>query len=281
MIALVALYFIWGSTYLAMRWAVAELPPLLMASTRFLCAGALLMGFLRLRGAQLPSLRQWLYALPVGGLLFTIGNGLVAISETSIASGVAAVVCATSPLCAAVLVRFFGERTSAREWLGLLLGFAGVVVLSLGSGLRADPAMALLLCLAPMGWALGSILGRRLPMPGGMMAAAVQMIAGGAVTLLVALTIGERIPTNISMSSVAALGYLIVAGSLIAFSCYSYLLRSTRLSIAMSYAYVNPVFAVLLGALLGGEAVGLETLAAMSLITIAVATLMRARARSR
>ncbi|HEY0882703.1 MAG TPA: EamA family transporter, partial [Archangium sp.] len=128
--ALAAVYVIWGSTYLAMRVAVEGVPPFFMASTRFILCGLILLAFLRWRGAPWPTRREWLAALPVGVLMFVLGNGTVAVAEKYLSSGVAAVVCGTMPLWVAAMGRFFGEKTSVREWMALVIGFAGVAILS-------------------------------------------------------------------------------------------------------------------------------------------------------
>ncbi len=279
LLALAAVYLIWGSTYLAMRVAVRELPPLLMGSMRFVAGGLLLLGIAAVRGARLPTARQWLLAAPVGVLLFVGGNGFVAIALQTVDSSVAAVVSATMPLWVAVLAASTGERPSAREWLGLLVGFAGVVALFGGASLGGDPVHAVLICLAPVAWAAGSVLARRLPLADGMAGSALQMITGGVAVGLVALARGERFTAGASTEAWLAVLYLVIFGSLIAFSAYTWLLRSTRPAIATSYAFVNPAVAVLLGALLGGEALGTDTIAATALIIGAVALVVTGRRR--
>lgn len=278
--ALGAVYLVWGSTYLAMRVAVEGLPPFFMASTRFVAAGLVLLTFLRVRGAPWPSRREWLWSVPVGTLMFALGNGTVALAERNISSGVAAVVCGTMPLAVAALGPLFGERATFREWLALIIGFVGVAVLGLGGEVRAEPLSAALLAIAPLSWALGSLLSRRLPLAKGLMSAATQMVAGGAVMALVSPLLGEAIPTSPPMKSVLAWAYLVVFGSLVAYSAYTYLLRHTRPAVATSHSYVNPALAVVLGAALGGERVGLETVVAVALIIAATLLLVLVR-RSR
>lgn len=274
LVALAAVYVVWGSTYLAMRIAVHGLPPMLMGGVRFAIAGAILMAYLASRGAALPTLRQWIYALPVGGLLFVGGNGLVAVAEQSISSGIAAVVCATMPLWMALFALTTGERPRTREWIGLGVGFAGVVVLSGGAELRADPVAGAVLLCSPVAWAAGSLLARRLPLPSGLMAAAAEMLAGGALLFIVSAVRGERWPAEAPLDAMLALAYLIVFGSLVAFSAYSWLLRNARPAVATSYAYVNPALAVLLGAALGAESIGWTTALATPLIVGAVAIIV-------
>lgn len=277
--ALGAVYVIWGSTYLAMRVAVAGLPPFFMASTRFIATGFVLLAILRVRGAPWPTLREWLYAAPVGFLMFVTGNGVVAVAETRLSSGVAAVVVGTMPLWVGAMAPLFGEKASPREWLGLGVGFAGVAVLSLGGELRANPLYAGLLFIAPVSWAFGSLLSKKLPLAKGLMSAATQMVMGGVAMIFVSLVAGESVPTAPPTSALIAWAYLAVFGSLVGYSAYTYLLRHTRPAVATSYSYVNPVIAVLIGAGLGHEHVGPEIVVAVVLIVAATVLVVLGRGR--
>lgn len=277
-VALLLVYAIWSSTYFAIRLMVHELPPFSSGGLRYVIAGGILLAICRGRGATLPTAKNWIAALPVGLLLFAMGNGLVATAERSIGSGVAAVVCGTTPLWAGVIGPIFGERATRREWLGMGLGFAGVIVLSLGGDLHGDPLAAALLVLAPIAWAAGSLWSRRLPLAQGGMGAATQMIAGGAIMLGLGPVLGERIPLHASATAIAAFVYLVLLGSLVAFSAYHHVLAHARPALALSYAYVNPVLAVILGAALGAEQVGVEVIAATTMIVAAVLLLVRGRA---
>ena len=274
LLALFALYVIWGSTYLAMRIALETVPPFLMSGPRFLVAGIAMYAFLRLRGAPRPTRAEWIASAKVGLLLLTAGNGAVAIAEQSVSSGVAAIVVGSMPIWTAVFGRLLGTPSRGREWLGLALGFSGVVVLNLGGGFALDPR-GLALLLAPIAWALGSVWSRRLPLPAGGMATATQMIVGGVSMITIALVTGERFATAPSARSIAAIAYLAVFGSLVAFTAYNWLLRNVRPALATSYAYVNPLVAVLLGWLLGGERIGATTLAAAALSIAGVALIAR------
>jgi drug/metabolite transporter (DMT)-like permease len=209
-------------------------------------------------------------SLPVGALLFVGGNGLVAMAETEVSSGVAAVVCATMPLWMAVFSTLAGERPSRNEWLGVALGLAGVAVLVSGAELSAAPVAAAILLGSPLAWALGSLLSRRLTMAPGVMAAATQQLTGGAALALVGLVRGERLPGTFTFDAIWSVAYLVVLGSFVAFTAYSWLLRNTRPAVATSYAFVNPGLAVLLGAAFGSEHVGGATLIATPLIVAAV-----------
>jgi len=272
--SLAAVYLIWSSTYLAMRYAVAELPPLGMASLRFAAAGLALLAIAKQRGAAWPSAREWVRVVPIGALLFLGGNGFVAISELSVSSGGAAVVCATMPLWTGVLAAISGERPTRREWLSLVVGFLGVVVLMGGPSLQGEPLHLVLIVLAPAMWALGSVLARRNAARSNIdtfMSSAMQMLAGSALLAVGALVRGEPLPVHASAGAWLAVVYLFVFGSLLGFTAYNWLLRHARSVVATSYAYVNPVLAVLLGAALSGEALGWTTLVANVLIVGAIA----------
>ncbi len=281
--ALAAVYLIWGSTYLVMRMAMVGFPPLLMSGIRFLVAGAALLGYLAARGAPLPDRRQWSLAVPIGALLFVGGNGFVALAEVHIGSGVAAVVVATMPLWMALFAAASGERPGRREWLGIALGFGSVAVLSSGGDLRADLGATLVLLLAPLAWSAGSILSRRATggRSGLLGTAAAQMLAGGVGAVLLGLARGERMTAMPDAGSLLAMLYLVVLGSLVAFSAYTWLLRNTRPVLATSYAFVNPLLAVALGAALGGETIGWPTLVAAPAVAGAVALVVSARDRRR
>jgi len=276
-LALAAVYVVWGSTYYAMRVAVGGLPPLLMGAMRFTVAGVILLAVARARGAAWPTAKQWLAALPVGALFFIGGNGFVAIAETTLSSSVAAVVCATMPLWTAVIASIAGETPSRREWTGLAVGFAGVVVLVGGAYTGGDPLHLVLLILSPLSWAIGSILARRLPLPEGVGAAGLEMTVGGLALAGVALLRGEPLPLNAPADAWLALLYLTIFGSLVAFTAFAWLLRNTRPAIATSYAYVNPAIAVVVGAVIGGERLGPSTALAAGLIVGAVALVITAR----
>lgn len=268
--ALAAVYVIWGSTYLAMRIAIETLPPMGMGAVRFVLAGAILLVVHRLRGGAAPTARQWLRAVPVGALLCVGGNGLVAIAETEVSSGIAALVCATMPLWMAALATLTGERPSGREWLGIGVGLAGVAVLVGGAELSATPTAALILCGSPLAWAMGSVLARRLPLAPGLAGAGSQMLVGGLCLFVAAALHGEQVPAHASARSLGALLYLLVLGSLVGFTAYAWLLQHARPAVATSYAFVNPVLAVILGVALAGEPLTRPTVIAAPLVIVAV-----------
>ena len=269
-LALLALYLIWGSTYLGIRIAIESIPPLLMIGVRFIVAGGLLYLFLRIRGVPTPNRSQWLGSTAVGILLIGGGMGGVATAEQWVPSSVAAVCIATAPLWISLFAGLWGRWPVRFEWLGLSLGFVGVVLLNLGSGLWASPFGAIILLISPICWAFGSAWSHHLQLPSGLMASATQMLVGGVFVTIMGLILGQRITSMPSLQSLLALFYLIVFGSLIAFSAYGYVLRRVRPALATSYAYVNPVVAVCLGVALVGESVTLLTIVAMVVILVGV-----------
>ncbi|HUS66560.1 MAG TPA: drug/metabolite exporter YedA [Kofleriaceae bacterium] len=272
-LALAAVYVVWGSTYLAMRFGLEGFPPFFLSAARFLTVGVLLLGILAARGTPLPDRRQWLAAAPVGLLLFVVGNGFVSMAQVHIGSGVAAVVVATMPLWMAIMAAATGERPGGREWAGIAIGVAAVTLLSMGDDLRADPVATLFLLGAPIGWSLGSLIARRAPAgPGGLLAVAgAQQLCGGVGALLVGLAHGEHMTAMPGARPLAAVAYMVLIGSLLTFTAYLWLLRNTRPSVATSYAFVNPVLAVFLGVLFAGEPLRWQTLVATPIVVVAVA----------
>ncbi len=270
-LALLALYVIWGSTYLGIRIAIESIPPLLMMGIRFMLAGGILYLILRIRGVPNPNRSQWVGSTAVEILLIGGGMGGVATAEQWIPSSIAAVCIATSPLWISLFAGLGGRWPVRAEWLGLALGFVGVVLLNLGSGLWASPLGAIILLIAPMCWAFGSAWSHHLQLPPGLMASATQMLIGGVFVSLMGLIVGQSITSMPGLPSLLALLYLIVFGSLIAYSAYGYVLRRVRPALATSYAYVNPVVAICLGVALAGEKVTTLTVVAMVVILIGVA----------
>ncbi|EBR8843921.1 drug/metabolite exporter YedA [Salmonella enterica subsp. enterica serovar Bareilly] len=269
--ALFALYIIWGSTYFVIRIGVESWPPLMMAGVRFLSAGMLLMAFLLLRGEKLPPLRQTINAALIGLLLLAVGNGLVTVAEhQNVPSGIAAVVVATVPLFTLCFSYFFGIKTRKLEWVGIAIGLAGIILLNSGGNLSGNPWGAILILIGSMSWAFGSVYGSRIALPVGMMAGAIEMLAAGVVLLCAAFLSGEKLATLPGLSGFMAVGYLALFGSIIAINAYMYLIRNVSPALATSYAYVNPVVAVLLGTGLGGERLLPVEWAALGVIVFAV-----------
>ena len=279
LLSLFALYIIWGSTYLGMRFALASFPPFLMAGIRFVIAGTLLYTFLRVRGAAAPTRPQLIGSAIIGILLLAGGNGGVSFAEQWVSSGLAAVGIAAVPLWAALFIGLMGRWPKRIEWVGLGLGLVGVLFLNFENGVWANPIGAIALLLAPMSWALGSALSSRVSLPPGLMASATQMIIGGVFLLGLGLLLGERIHSVPTASAIWSMLFLIFFGSLVAFSAYGYLLRNVRPALATSYAYVNPVVAVGLGVLFAGEHITLIGILAMVVILIGVGLVSLGRDR--
>jgi len=278
-LALLALYLIWGSTYLGIRIAIESIPPLLMIGVRFIIAGGILYLFLRIRGVPNPNRSQWLGSTAVGILLIGGGMGGVATAEQWVPSSVAAVCIATAPLWISLFAGLWGRWPVRSEWLGLGLGFVGVVLLNLGSGLWTSPLGAIILLISPMCWAFGSAWSHHLQLPSGLMASAAQMLIGGIFVTIMGLILGQRITSMPTMQSLLALFYLITFGSLIAFSAYGYVLRRVRPALATSYAYVNPIVALCLGVALAGESVTVLTIVAMVVILVGVGLISLGRGK--
>lgn len=278
LVALVALYLIWGSTYLAIRYAVVDFPPFMAGAIRFLIAGAVLYAILRARKTPSPTRAEWGGAARVGALLLGGGMGGVMTAEhMGVASGLAAIFPAATPLLVALFGGLWGLWPRRAEWLGLLVGFAGVVLLSLEGSLRSNHLATFILALAPTCWAFGTAWSRQLRLPPGLMSSAAEMLSGGVVLLLLSLVTGERMIHAPGLPAVLALAYLTVFGSLIAYSAFTFLLDSVRPALATSYAYVNPVVAVLLGVGLAGEHITAYALVALPIILLGVGLVAIAR----
>lgn len=286
-IALCAVYVIWGSTYLAIRVAIETLPPLLMASVRFLVAGGLLYAWAIRRGraaADRPGRRQWGAAAVVGGALLLGGNGGVVLAEQRISSGLAALLVSTVLLWMALVGWiFFRERLPGVAVAGLVIGFAGTALLvGPSDGARGtDLVGSLLVVGAALSWAAGSLYARSASLPRRpMVATSMEMLCGGALLGITGLLRGELAQVDlgaVSARSALALGYLIVFGALAGFSAYRWLLGVTRTSLVSTYAYVNPVVAVFLGWLILNEPVTPRTIAGGAIVVIAVALIVTAR----
>ncbi len=253
-----------------MRFAIDSFPPIMMAAIRFSVAGIALYGWLRWRGVAAPTGREWLGASAVGFLLLAVGNATVAYAELTVSTGVTALTIATVPLWVALFSWLWKQRPTAREWLGILVGTAGVLVLNTGQSFQASPFGAMLVIIGSISWAFGSIWGKHLPMPAGAMASAAQMVVGGALLTIASFAAGEAWPQSPTAKSVWAILYLIVFGSLIAYSAYLYLLSNVRPALATSNAFVNPIVALMLGVWLADEHVGSAELMALIIIIFSV-----------
>jgi drug/metabolite transporter (DMT)-like permease len=275
-LSLLAVYLAWGSTYLAIRVALTSLPPFLLAGGRGIVAGTLLLAWAWFRSHGTVSFAALRNAAFVGVLLVGGGNGLVTYAEQWVSSGLAAAIASSGCIWIVVILAFLGERTTRGEQAGIAIGFVGIALLNMDGELRGSPAGAVALLFATLSWAIGSVLTRRLVLPEGTMLAAVELLAGGLVTALFGLAIGERVvEADLTTRGVAAWVYLVFAGSIVGFTAFTFLMRNVRPALATSFVYVNPVVAVGLGVLLGGEHVSTLGYAgvAVCVLGIAVVTL--------
>ena len=256
LLCLAATWVVWGSTYLAIRYALLSFAPFLQKGTRFLVAGALLAAWMRWRGAPWPTRMQWRNALIVGGLMLGGGMGGVAQAETSVGSGLVVAFIAVVPLMIALLNLFWGVIPRRFEALGIALGLVGVLMLTQGSGFQASPGGLASIALACLCWSLGSVLSQRsTPLAQGAMGFASEMICGGMLLMLMSWLAGEQGIWPPRSVALAAWLYLVVFGSLIAFNAYMVLLARAPASLAASYTFANPVIAMLLGVGIAGETV--------------------------
>ena len=289
--AFAAIYLVWGSTYLAIRVMVSSMPPLLAGGSRFLLTGSILYVWARWRGVPAPSRRLWGPAFLLGSLFFLLGNGGVSWAETRIPSGLTALLAATSPLFTVVFESKRGgwRRPPGRVMVGIAAGLCGVALLVapgeiIGGG-HADLLGAAAITVAAMAWAGGSVLSHAVPLhPSPPLATGMKMLAGGALLMTAGLVMGEGSRVSMEMFTPKALlawGYLVVFGSLIGFSAFTYLLRVTTPEKVSTSAYVNPLVAVALGWAILGEAVSARTLLAATIIIGAVALIRGAGRRER
>jgi drug/metabolite transporter (DMT)-like permease len=280
--ALATIYVVWGSTFLAIAVAVRDLPPFLSMALRHLVAGALLFAWVWYRrGGHLQlGRREWGAAFIFGGALFLVGHGGLAWAQQDVPSGVAALLVGTIPLWFAILARVaFGERLGRRALVGLMLGFAGLALLVDPSGEEgAKPIGVLVIAFSAFAWAAGSLWSRRLPLPQDtLLAAAMGMLAGGALLAVASGLGGELDDARFTADALTAIGYMVVVGSLIGFSAYVWLLKVAPASTVSTYAYVNPVIAVILGWAFNDEVITGRTLLAGAAIVVGVALMVSRR----
>jgi drug/metabolite transporter (DMT)-like permease len=281
-LGLAVVYLVWGSTYLGIDLAVRTMPPFLMAAIRFLIAGGLLYAWAVRRGDthEWPTARHWLSAFLIAAPMLAIGNAAVGWAEQTIDTGTASLIVASVPLWMALLDRvLYGQRLARAAVVGLMVGFVGVGLLVAPGGGGVSTA-AVVLVFSSAAWAIGSLYSRRAPQPSRPpLAAGMQMLAGGMILVVVSAAAGEISsvhPGRVSLESWLGLAYLIVAGSLVAFTTYMWLLRNAPTALVGTYAYVNPFVAVLLGTLILREPLGWRTLVGGGIVIAAVAMIVRA-----
>jgi drug/metabolite transporter (DMT)-like permease len=288
-LAFAIIYFVWGSTYLAIRVGVREVPPFLLAAMRFLIAGLVLYGWMIARGERSPTGRQWASASLLAILIFVLDYGLVFWAEQSVPSGIAAVMMATIPAFMALSEIIFlrTQRLTVRLTLALSIGIGGVAVLMSRSlnlgGAPIDLVGAAALTVASMSWSVASVISRKLPLPPSkVMSSGAQMLAGGVFLALTAAALGEFRgfhPGTISRGAWLSLLYLIVAGSIIGYTAYVWLIHHESPTKVGTYAYVNPVVAVVVGYFLGGESLGLRTILGTLFVLLSVVLITMKRTK--
>jgi drug/metabolite transporter (DMT)-like permease len=278
---LAATWLIWGSTYLAIKFALESFPPFYQMGSRFLVAGLLLIAWLTLRGRALPTLVQWRNALIIGALLLVSGMGFTAYAEQTVASGVVVAYIAIIPIIVTAMNLPFGVKPTRLELMGMLVGVGGVLMLVRGEAFEASPVGLVAITIACVSWSLGSVLSqRKFPLAPGAMGFASEMLCGSVLLLLVAAALGESPEWPPQPLAAWSWVYLVVFGSLLAFNAYMVLLSRVSAALASSYTFVNPVIALALGIWLGGETVtGFEWTAA-AVITAGVVLLVAGRPRA-
>jgi len=278
---LAATWLVWGSTYLAIKWALVSFPPFFQMGTRFVTAGVLLGAFALWRGTAWPKAGEWLSAFVLGGLLIGVAYGATASAQVSVSSGLVVAFVAVVPALVALFEWPYGARPSRRQWVGIALGLAGVVLLSRGQGFGASLPGLLTMALACVSWSLGSVWarhglpgGRRLIPAPGVAGYASQMVVGGALLLIASAAAGEQPVLPPDPRALACWLYLVVAGSLVAYTAYMLLLQRTSAAVASSYTFVNPVIGLLLGVSIGGEVISGQEILAAGVITSGVVLLL-------
>ena len=274
LLALLTVYIVWGSTYFAIHVALATFPPFMLMGTRFLVAGSLLFCWQKWRGAPNPSLKEWRDGGIVGLFLLGGGMGLTAVAQQYVSSGLTAVFIACSPMILSLCSGFFGEWPNRREWIGIVIGFCGAILLAAGAEFHAQPIGLIALFCAILSWDIGSVLSqKKLKMAPGGMGFASEMLVGGVFLTAVSMLRGEHLLAPVNALTFSAWAYLVVAGSLLAFTAYMYLLSKVNSGLAGSYAYVNPVIAVGLGVMFAGESLTMREGIAIVIILGSVALL--------
>ena len=281
---LAATWFIWGSTYLAIKWALVSFPPFFQMGTRFVAAGLILGAWAHWRGNAWPTRAQWINATVLGALMLGGGYGGTAVAQTSISSGLVVAFVAVVPALVALAQWPYGVRPSRIETAGIVLGLIGVVLLTRGQGFSGSVDGLLAMFVASSTWTLGTVWalhglpgGRRLTLSPGGMGYASQMLGGGTVLLALSGLVGEQPSWPVDGRALASWFYLVVAGSLLAFSAYMVLLQRTSATLASSYTFVNPVIGLLLGVTLGGEVVSRLEWGAAGIALLGVVLLLAGR----
>lgn len=268
--ALLAVYLVWGSTYYAIKLALPDYPPFLLTGSRMLLAGALMLGYLWVKKTPLPKRSQWKSLIILATVMTVLCNAFVNVAEQTVSSGVVAIGVAAMPLWAGLFAALRGYHPSRLEWVGIVLGFLGVIWLNLGSELRVSTVGLLCVLAAPLGWAWGSMWSKGRDLPDSLALSAWQMAIGSVISLAIGFSIGERFTHVPGVQATIAMLYLALFGSVLAYSAFVWLVKHVRPALATSYAYVNPPIALLLGVLLLDEPLNSHTVVAMLLILTSI-----------
>jgi drug/metabolite transporter (DMT)-like permease len=277
---LLAVYVVWGTTYFAIKVGIEGLAPFFMVGTRFVVAGGLLLAWQAVRGRRLPTLRQWGGAALVGLLLLVIGNGGVTVAEHWVSSGATVALISIMPLATAVWSGAFGDWPKRGEWIAIAVGAVGAVVMLMGRDLQASLAGTLIILFGTTCWSFGTVLSRKLDIPHGPTGFGAEMLAAGVMSLAVSAALGEHWALPDTARVWSAWGYLVIFGSLIAFSAYRFLVERVAPTLAATYAYVNPPVGLCVGWWLGGETFSVNVLLGLPIVLTGVAlqTWMHTRA---
>ncbi len=267
---LASVYLVWGTTYYALKIGVQGAPPYFLVGTRFVVAGGLVMLWLKLRGHSLPTLRQWRSASVLGFLMLAIGLANVTIAEKTVSSGAAVALISFMPLMMAVWSGVLEKWPKRSAWFAIGLGTLGTLVMITGADLRASPSGTALILIGTVTWSLGTVLSRRMDVPSGAMGFGAEMLVGGVIALVMSVVFGEHWSLPQSAPVWWAWAYLVVFGSLIAFSAYRILVERVSPTLASTYAYVNPPVALLVGWLLGNETFSPNVLLGLPIVLAAV-----------
>jgi drug/metabolite transporter (DMT)-like permease len=268
---LLAVYIVWGTTYFAIKVAIEGIAPFFLVGTRFIVAGVLLLGWQALRGAPAPTAKQWGGAALVGLLLLVIGNGGVSVAEHWVSSGATVALISIMPLATVLWSGAFGQWPRRAEWIAIALGGAGAAIMLLGRDLQGSILGTLLILFATASWSLGTVLSRRLDIPHGPTGFGAEMLTAGLMGLVVSAALGEHWSLPQTPHVWWAWGYLVVFGSLIAFSAYRFVVERVSPSLAATYAYVNPPVALVVGWWLGNETFSANVLLGLPVVLVAVA----------
>lgn len=270
-VCLLAVYVVWGTTYFAIKVAIEDMAPFFLVGTRFVVAGALLIGWQALRGGSAPTAKQWRGAALVGFLLLVIGNGGVAVAEHWVSSGATVALISIMPFATALWSGAFGEWPRRNEWIAIALGAAGAAVMLMGRDLQASGIGTIIILFGTASWSLGTVLSRRLDIPHGPTGFGAEMLTAGFMALAVSAALGEHWGLPHAPRVWWAWSYLVVFGSLIAFSAYRFVVEQASPSLAATYAYVNPLVALAVGWWLGKETFSANVLVGLPVVLGAVA----------